>query len=193
MDKIDPALSIGPFLPGLGWEEFGQQQMRFANIRLTRYRQTIRWLWRAGMPIPANGWWGTAAPVTPTMNFPNGNSIVEMTGEYPDFCMDADSTVELLDDLQIDRAVGGNVRGRDYHDRVRRRFQLTHGRLSVYDRQSLESFYAVHHAEPFLFQHWPSAPGGTPPHMVVFERAPTFKEHPNLRGEYQAQVVLAEV
>lgn len=70
---------------------------------------------------------------------------------YPAYLQSEDSTVETVDNLQVDRATNGLLRGRATYSAPKKRFLIRHRRLTVAEADAIDTYYAAHRTEAFDF------------------------------------------
>ena len=86
---------------------------------------------------------------------------------YPSFPQLVGSTEEWVDDIILDRAVGGGVKSRSFFAAKKRRFLVSHS-LNATDRGTLQTFYNTNRALAITFV-W-NGDGQT--YTCLFEEAP---------------------
>lgn len=90
---------------------------------------------------------------------------------YPSLGQTMGSEPEIVDDVRIERATNGTLRGRALWPAQKRRFRIEHNGVAPAERDAVLSFYATHRATTFEFT-WA---GDGQVYVVVFARTPQHR------------------
>jgi hypothetical protein len=164
------SLCVGLHLQAL---TFYPQTVDIFEVLLTRYRQTEKVLWRYG------------SNVTPV-----GGVVSEHEyDEYPIKCEEIGSTESPIDDLELDRSIAGNARGRAYFEIEKHSWSIKHSALTRCQVLDFMAFYWTHRAEPFLYRHLDDEQA----RLVIFSEKPVYQELQASELFYYLEVKLEEV
>lgn len=133
----------------------GTIQLKLANVRVTRFRETVLWNWRDGMAAPtllASASVTNPAAATPTL-LPTATVVPALLNYY------AGGAPKPLDDIRHDRRVGGRLNSTLFWDWTRDAFVLTGIRLDEQGRWDLRTFYDLFRGESFMYRHQANLPG----------------------------------
>ena len=86
---------------------------------------------------------------------------------YPSLAQLVGSTEEWVDDVEVDRAVGGSTKARSFFPAKKRRFTIKHV-LTAADRSTLQTFYNTNRALAVTLT-WT---GDSQAYTCLFEQAP---------------------
>lgn len=152
---------------------FQSLKFRISNVRISRFRETVRWLWRDGMAVPSLVSSSNMLPFpfagsgTPTL------SLMSLeTQELPDYCSIAQN--QFLDDIKHDRVTGGRLASQMFWDRRSNAYALRNIRVNQQQRWDIETFYDLFRREAFIYRHQANLPG----EYVKFARPPRFDDVP---------------
>jgi hypothetical protein len=106
--------------------------------------------------------------------------------DYPAFPQLEGSEEVWVDDLRIDRMVGGGVRGRSFYPGKKKRFTLVHV-LDQQERSDLEFFYDNYRMTFFSFT-W-TRRGNPTEYFVMFDGPPRFNESPQPLTRFEVSLV----
>lgn len=103
---------------------------------------------------------------------------------YPSFAQLMGSSEEILDDVQVDRAVNGSVKSRAFYSAKKRRFTLKHV-LDNTDVNTLLSFYDSYRLSSNTFT-WAR---DSTSYTVLFEAPPSVKALARGYNEVEVRLV----
>lgn len=102
---------------------------------------------------------------------------------YPAIDLAYGSDVQVLDDLQMQRATNGALRGRSYYAGGKVAVKAVHSRITTAEKNELLAFYQANKNQPFVFV-WVD---GTP-YTVVFTAAPKTTLVPVMRWDVEMKM-----
>lgn len=159
---------------------FSSISYAISNIRITRFRETVLWLWREDMALPTLD---AASGITS----PSISRSVIGAPTLPSYC--ANGKHEVLDDIQSRRFVGGRLNSNISWDGTKAAFTLSDIRLSIQQKWDLLAFYELFRRDAIVYQHEANLPAM----LCRFLRPPTFEEEIDAgRLTYRTQLVLAQ-
>ncbi len=148
-------------------------RFKIANIRISRFRETVLWLWRDGMALPGLSSSTNMRPFPfASSGSPTLNLVSLETQTLPDYCSLGQN--QLLDDIRQERSTGGRLTSQMFWDRRSNAYSLRNIRVNARQRWDMETFYDLFRRDAFIYKHQANLPG----EYVKFGRPPRFDDVP---------------